>query len=130
MKLAKKQKQGVVVVLLVAAVLAGLGYGLFHGSRPSPMNHAANAVATNNVTISNYMFSPMSIRVRVGTTVTWKNTDPVNHTITADNSAASTPSSNDIAQGKSYSYTFTKAGTYTYHCFPHPYMHGTVEVTE
>ena len=61
--------------------------------------------------------------------MTWINKDNVNHTVTADNASADAPSSDDIANGKSYSFTFKKAGTYTYHCFPHPYMHGTVIVT-
>lgn len=87
------------------------------------------ATASNQVSIKDYMFTPAVIKVKVGTTVTWTNQDAVSHTVTADTNSSDAPSSMDIAQGKSYSFTFRKAGTYTYHCFPHPYMHGTVEVT-
>jgi amicyanin len=90
----------------------------------------ANAVMTDKVDIKGYAFSPAAIKVKVGTTVTWTNQDAVAHTVTADDSASSAKlSSNDIQQGGTYTYTFKTAGTYKYHCFPHPYMHGTVVVT-
>jgi plastocyanin len=46
----------------------------------------------------------------------------------ADTMSADAPSSELLAKGESYSFTFKKAGTYTYHCTPHPYMKGTVVV--
>ncbi len=75
------------------------------------------------------MFVPMAIKVKVGTTVTWTNKDSVHHSITADNVASNAPDGPLIGQGEKYSFRFTKAGTYTFHCMPHPYMHGTVIVT-
>ena len=35
-----------------------------------------------------------------------------------------------LAKVESYSWTFNTVGTYTYHCSPHPYMKGIVEVVE
>lgn len=116
----------VVVVLVVVAAGAMGGKGMV---RQSSAGSNTSATATNMVNIKDYMFTPAIVKVKVGTTVTWTNQDAVSHTITADNPSGDAPSSMDIAQGKSYSFTFKKAGTYTYHCFPHPYMHGTVEVT-
>jgi len=78
-----------------------------------------------DVTISGYAFSPATIRVKVGGTVTWTNQDPVAHTVTADGGSFDTKL---ISQGKSASVTFDKAGTYPYHCTPHPNMKGTVIV--
>lgn len=86
------------------------------------------AEATSSVTIKDYAFTPATITVKVGTKVTWTNQDAVGHTVTAD--SGSGPDSELFDQGQSYSYTFNKAGTYTYHCAPHPYMKGTVIVTE
>ena len=114
----------VVVIVAVVAIVAGNS----HKSTPMDMG-MQSATSTNQVSIKNYMFTPMAITVKVGTTVTWTNTDSVNHTITADNNSTDAPNSMDIGKGKSYDFTFKKAGTYTYHCFPHPYMHGTVTVT-
>ena len=117
---------GIVAAVVVVAAIFGSMH-LHNTSAKQPTSAAATA--TNHVVVKDYMFMPATIRIKTGTTVTWANSDSVNHTITADAPNADAPSSMDIAHGKSYSFTFKKAGTYTYHCFPHPYMHGTVEVT-
>lgn len=118
----------VAAVVVVAATIAIAASSARHGTSTMQMSSTA-ATASNQVSIKDYMFTPAVIKVKVGTTVTWTNQDAVSHTVTADTNSSDAPSSMDIAQGKSYSFTFRKAGTYTYHCFPHPYMHGTVEVT-
>jgi amicyanin len=87
-------------------------------------------VAATAVKIQNFAFSPATIKVKVGDTVTWTNEDSVAHTVTADDTSVGGPKSELFGQGKSYSFKFTKAGTYAYHCTPHPQMKGTVEVTE
>lgn len=130
----------VIIIALVVGIVLGKTGGNNNEAEPghdhSAHSHAAStdsgqsagqAVATDKVTIANYAFSPATITVKVGTTVTWTNTDSVHHTVTADNGQG--PQSDLFGKGESYSYTFTKAGTYTYHCEPHPYMHGTVIVT-
>jgi amicyanin len=126
------KKNKVIFGILALVVVVGVIVGIAMSSKKNnPMNMASStnsAVATNMVTIKDYMFGPASIKIKAGTKVTWTNQDAVNHTITADTSSSDAPNSMDIAKGQSYSFTFTKAGTYTYHCFPHPYMHGTVTV--
>jgi amicyanin len=91
---------------------------------------ASNAVATDAVMIKDYMFGPAAIKVKVGTKVTWTNVDTVRHNVVPDNETADFKAGPLIERNATYSYTFTKAGTYTYHCNPHPYMKGTVVVTE
>lgn len=88
----------------------------------------AQATATDMVTISNFKFMPATITVKKGTTVTWKNTDSIAHTVTADTMPG--PDSGLLGNDEVYSYTFDKAGTYTYNCKPHEYMKGTVVVTD
>ena len=78
-----------------------------------------------DVTISGYAFSPATIHIKVGGKVTWTNQDQVAHTATADGGSFDTKL---ISQGKSATVTFDKAGTYPYHCTPHPNMKGTVIV--
>ena len=97
---------------------------------PSTSSQASSspAVATNAVTLQNFAFSPAVITVKKGSSVTWTNQDDVNHSVTDDKSGTG-PSSQLFGRDASYSYTFTIAGTFTYHCMPHPYMHGTVIVT-
>ena len=90
----------------------------------------SNAVEATKVDISNYAYSPAAIKVKVGQTVTWTNQDSVEHDVMADTMSADAPASELLAKGESYSFTFKKAGTYSYHCSPHPYMKGTVVVEE
>lgn len=72
------------------------------------------------------IFSPSSLVVPVGTTVTWKNAGSVAHTVTGDDLAFD--NSGPLDAGQSFSQTFTKPGTFIYRCGPHPYMVGTVVV--
>ncbi len=75
--------------------------------------------------MSSYNFVPASLTVTVGTTVTWTNKDNVIHTVEAGDKSWG---SKDMNQGDTYSYTFTKAGTYPYGCTQHPLMKGTITV--
>jgi plastocyanin len=80
---------------------------------------------------SSHQFSPREVTVKVGESVTWKNSANDVHTVTADPSRAkmkenvSVPAgarpfhSGDIPPGKTYRYTFTTPGTYRYVCQPH-----------
>ena len=72
----------------------------------------------------NFSFTPNSLTVKVGTKVTWTNHDSVTHTVTANQGAFTSP----VLPGSSFSFTFTKAGTYAYHCMIHPYMMATIVV--
>lgn len=75
------------------------------------------------ISIAGLAFNPANLAVSAGTTVTWTNNDSVSHTVTADNG---TFDSGVIPPGGTYSHTFTAAGTVTYHCTIHPFMHGSV----
>jgi plastocyanin len=70
-------------------------------------------------------FAEPKIEVPAGTTVEWKNEDPLPHTVTADDGSFD---SGSIDGGAVWRYTFTKPGTYAFHCTPHPFMKGTVVV--
>jgi plastocyanin len=85
---------------------------------PQPGNSA--------VTIQNFSFTPKVTTITVGSTITWTNNDSTVHTITSNDSSFT--SSAVISPGQSYSYTFTNAGTYNYHCSLHTSMTGTVVV--
>ena len=81
--------------------------------------------AGSNTTVKE--FSPNTITVVVGanSTITWVNNDGSPHTVTADDNSFA---SSNIAQGQSFTFTFTTVGTYKYHCVYHPWMTGTVIV--
>jgi plastocyanin len=73
-----------------------------------------------------FTFSPKTLKVKVGTTVTWKNTTMVSHTSTSDSGVWD---SGIIAPGGSFSFTFTTTGTFTYHCNIHPFMKASIIVS-
>lgn len=79
-------------------------------------------------------YSPRTGTVPVGTTVTWTNDDSVVHTVTSGQSDGSvaTPDgvfdSGDMAAGDTFQFTFDTAGTFEYHCTPHPWMRATIVV--
>ena len=88
------------------------------------------AVETTVVDIKNYAYVPAKIKVKRGTAVTWTNQDDVKHDIMPNNKKAGLGASKLLNKGESYTNTFNLPGTYEYHCSPHPYMKGTVEVVE
>lgn len=82
--------------------------------------------ATQTVQIRFFAYTPQTITVHVGNTVTWTNGDTAPHTATADDGSFNTGM---IVQGASASVTLTRAGTFTYHCIIHPDMVATLVVT-
>jgi plastocyanin len=81
--------------------------------------------ATKTVAIRHRGFDPKRVTVQTGDTVTWKNVDRVRHQVVANSGAFA---SGLLAPGKSYSFTFTKTGTFRYHDGLHPARKGTVVV--
>jgi amicyanin len=81
-------------------------------------------VAANQVSIKDFKFQPAILHVKVGVAVTWTNLDEEPHTVVGGPLRSAV-----LAGGQaSYSFTFSKPGTYTYLCSIHPFMHGTVVV--
>jgi plastocyanin len=79
-----------------------------------------------SITISNFMFQPMSLTVSPGATVKVTNKDSATHTLTATGNQFNT---GDIDQNQTKSFTAPmKAGTYHYICNIHQYMMGTITV--
>ena len=85
----------------------------------------AIAAASGSVTIADFSFTPATITVNVGDTVTWNNNGPTPHSATSPNGAFDT---GILKKGQSGSHTFNEAGTYSYICTPHPFMKATVVV--
>lgn len=81
----------------------------------------------NKVSITGSSFSPSTLTVNKGTTVTWTNADYDPHTVTADDNSFT---SGTINQGGVYTRTFSTPGTYPYHCNFHTAMTGSVVVKE
>lgn len=88
------------------------------------VNAAAHPAAkTHSIDISGFSFNPTALEIKAGDTVKWTNHDAVGHTVTGDAFGSAL-----LNNGESFSFTFTKPGSYTYHCSPHPGMVGTITV--
>ena len=79
----------------------------------------------NEVFMTGSMFTPASITVNKGTTITWTNQESLTHTVTSNTSVFN---SGDMGNGKTFSFTFSTAGSFPYHCIYHSGMTGTVTV--
>ncbi|HSI21149.1 MAG TPA: plastocyanin/azurin family copper-binding protein [Verrucomicrobiae bacterium] len=90
---------------------------------------SSTAPLTAAVVMQNTAYSPAKVTVKKGGSVTWTNNDSVAHDVVGDSGPESFRSQL-LSRGQAFSFTFTKAGTYTYHCTPHSFMTGTVEVVE
>jgi plastocyanin len=91
---------------------------------PAPSGAAA-APDGPQIVVQNLAYGNTTLEVQRGTTVTWVNRDQVQHTVTSDNGNFD---SGMINGGASWSYTFTEAGTFPYHCTPHPFMQARIIV--
>lgn len=121
----KRLKLGAGVLFIAGALLlAACG-----SSTPTKSGSAAtsgSSSAGSSITISNFMFTPMSLSVSPGATVKVTNKDSATHTLTATGGQLNT---GNITQNQTKTFKApTKAGTYHYICSIHQYMMGTIIV--
>jgi plastocyanin len=114
----------------IAALVAGCGSSGSSSSRNSGTSSAAATTGAptagrSTVTIASFAYAPAKIAVKKGAAVTFNNKDNASHTVSADNGSFD---SGTLQQGASKAITFSNAGTFTFHCAFHPFMHGTVVV--
>jgi len=88
---------------------------------------SSRRVAANDreVMIDNFTFTPQSLTVKVGTTVTWVNHDDIPHSIVCP---LLKMKSHPLDSEDSFAYKFEEAGSYDYLCGLHPHMHGQIIV--
>jgi plastocyanin len=129
----RAQMLGVALVAVSALALVACGgdsggYGGGYGSagQTATPGQTPTPVGTGEaVAISGFAFSPASLAVETGATVTWTNDDGVPHTVTSTDgpgiSSATTSSfgSGTLQSGESFSHTFEEPGTYYYACTLH-----------
>ncbi len=86
---------------------------------------ALSARADADISIRDGAYAPAMVRIRVGDSVTWSNTDNRDHTVVADDGSFD---SGTIKAGRSFTHRFAQPGTFTYRCTLHPRMRGRVVV--
>jgi plastocyanin len=80
---------------------------------------------TVRMSIRNSAYERPTLVISRGTTLVWENQDQLDHTVTSDDGRFD---SGMIQPNRNFSRRFDEAGTFTYHCTPHPFMKGTVVV--
>ena len=117
-----------VLALVVLALLVVAGCGSSGGTGGNTGNTGGSGGTTSgggtDVTIANFAFSPASLEVKVGDTVTWTNEDSAVHDVQGDGGI----SSGKLNQGDTYAKKFDAAGSFAYKCAIHPSMTGTIVV--
>lgn len=121
--------RGSIAVLFAIALATILVSTASQAQHANDSNKLVGAVAgtdaASQVMIDNFVYSPVPLTVKVGTTVTWINHDDIPHTV-------------DSTQGKfksaaldtddKFEFRFTEAGEYPFYCRIHPKMTGKVVV--
>jgi len=111
------------VLLLSVLLIVGCGKDK---STDSNNNPPPNGTPGTLVVISNFTYSPSTLSISAGDTVTWRNDDSVNHTVTSD--SGSELNSPLLSQGQTYTHIFNNSGNFPYHCTVHPAMTASVAV--
>jgi plastocyanin len=119
------------VLLAVVAAISACNSSK-NASQPATTQPASSAQSGTSaaasgtaVSVANFSFSPGTLTVPAGSTVTWTFKDSTDHNVTADDKSFASKNS---SSGATYSFRFTKAGTYTYTCTIHPFMKAKVVV--
>ena len=104
--------------IIASVILAASGI-LFAGE-PPPITKPISLVQ-----IDNFSFTPQTLTIRTGTTVTWVNKDDVPHTVTSNDKKFK---SRALDTDEQFSFTFLAPGTNSYFCSVHPHMTGQIIV--
>lgn len=121
----KRHVRIVLAALLLASLLALAACGGSSGSGSAgSAGGSGSGAAPKSVTVSlkDFAFDPSNITVAAGGSVTFVNNDSVTHDIVGGNW-----DSGRLDPGKSFTQTFTAAGTVPIHCSIHPSM--TAQIT-
>ena len=115
-----KQNLAMIIFVLSTGVLFASCMNMKHGMKPDMTNRGKGIVW-----MKQDCFSPMTITIPVNTSVTWINKDWWGHDVTSSENLFGT---SKIRHKKTFSYKFTKVGTFHYICRIHKHMAGTVIV--
>ncbi len=127
-----------IFVLAVLGIIAWLGFRMTQKPAEAPTttnqittptvdnNKIPSQVETTNITIKNFAFSPVEVKIKPGAKVVWTNQDNAPHRI----EIATGEKSSSLSQGDNFESVFNKAGEYVYICGIHPSMKGKIIVTD
>lgn len=125
-----RRKQLAVIGFVLTLGLGACAGGDGDSTAETSATKAGDAAATTSVKVKDFVFAPEDIRVKAGDTVTWTNEDAFDHSVRIDDLDLNGENFGPMTQPVSFSYQFTKPGTYDYLCGVHNSMTGTVVVTD
>jgi len=96
-------------------------------AQPSPRANEVQVVEPDGQP-DRWSYTPNTLSVPLGTTVTFVNRGKEFHTVTSDDPGR--PFDISLDTNKTATFTFAKAGTFAYHCGVHPQMKGTIRVCD
>ena len=86
------------------------------------------AAAVVKVDMKNTTFVPMDVKVKVGGTIKWTNSDPFAHTVTKASGPGPKFDSKSVDGGGTFQQKFESPGKIDYVCTIHPNQTGTITV--
>ena len=90
---------------------------------PAAQSRADASESSGQVSISGMQFSPVTLTINAGDSVTWQHQDRMPHTVVGEGFASAT-----MSGGNTFTHTFDQPGEYPYQCSLHPGMQGKVVV--
>lgn len=137
-----------IMTMIVAVAASAIFYQSFYLpeslQRPAVDDHILNPTQIQEIEIipgssspdqqDNYVPKAVNIQLGVNNLVRWINTDDVAHTVTPDSPTEDSysgifESEGVIRAGETYEFLFTEEREIPYHCEPHPWMTGTLDIT-
>jgi plastocyanin len=118
------KRQMILAATIAVALAACVGMPEDEG-RGDPPDLPEQPIEDPVITIEDQEFKNGTVTIEEGTTVTWVWEDaPVEHNVVFDDFESP-------LQGEgTYTHTFDSVGVYEYHCEPHPFMTGTINVVD
>jgi plastocyanin len=110
--------------LVITAMAAGVPVS---STRLTVVTSTTSVPCVEQVTMSNFAFTPSTVTISAGCSVTWTNAVTTKHTSTR----TATPEPWDselLSQNQTFTRVFSSAGTFSYVCRIHPSMTGTIVV--
>jgi plastocyanin len=123
----------VAALVVSVGLLAACGSSSHSSASPTttstPAQGSGPAITGTTITIKNFAFSPSTLTVAAGATITVHNNDSATHTVTAADPHSGLFTTGDVAPGGTVTFTAPATpGTYPYICMIHQFMHGALNV--
>ena len=149
-KLSSSHAYGIGIITIIVGVSAGIAYyQMFYIPESTAKPTVAAEIlepkeertieiipgASNSNQQDNFVPKLVNAQLSFDNKVIWKNTDNVAHTVTPDTPIVDSYSGKFgspgvIKPGTTYEFLFTEDVKFGYHCEPHPWMKGSIEVTK